>query len=91
MKNKKVSFTLPEEDIRSVAAILISRSTNRFVSEFGLCNQKLEECISIGNSKEILTSVNNLMNCMHDSVKELKQMYAIINQIPEPEAVPEKK
>ena len=91
MKNKKVSFTLPEEDIRAVAAIIISRTSRRFVSKFGSCNQKLEECIAAGDSREILASVNNLINCMHDSVKELKQMHSIINEIPELEVEPEKK
>ncbi len=73
MKNKKVSFTLPEEDIRSVATILASRSIGRFTNEFGTCNQKLQESLATGDNKEILTSINRLINHMHDSVKELKQ------------------
>jgi hypothetical protein len=91
MKNKKVSFTLPEEDIRSVATILASRSIGRFTSEFGVCNQKLQESLVTGDNREILTSMNSLINCMHDSVKEFKQMHSIINQIPDLEVEPEKK
>tara|TARA_R100000995_G_scaffold84810_1_gene64965 strand:- start:2062 stop:2337 length:276 start_codon:yes stop_codon:yes gene_type:complete len=91
MKNKKVSFTLPEEDIRSVATILTSRSIGRFTNKFGTCNQKLQESLATGDNKEILTSINRLINHMHDSVKELKQIHSVVNQIPELEDEPEKK
>lgn len=83
MKLKKISFKVLEEDIRGIArnslSLVIGRLSTRFQENTAQVSDSLQE----GNSVDILTEVQNVIEGLEESIKELQNLADLIGEIPD--------
>ena len=82
MKLKKISFKVLEEDIRGIArnslSLVIGRLSTRFQENTAQVSDSLQ-----GNSVDILTEVQNVIEGLEESIKELQNLADLIGEIPD--------
>ena len=83
MKLKKISFKVLEEDIRGIArnslSLVIGRLSTRFKENTAQVSDSLQE----GSSVDILTEVQNVIEGLEESIKELQNLADLIGEIPD--------
>ena len=79
MKLKKISFKVLEEDIRGIARNSIGRLGTRFQKN----TSQVSEALTEGNSVDILTEVQNVIEGLEESIKELQNLADLIGEIPD--------
>ena len=83
MKLKKISFKVLEEDIRGIArnslSLVIGRLSTRFQENTAQVSDSLQE----GSSVDILTEVQNVIEGLEESIKELQNLADLIGEIPD--------
>tara|TARA_R100000388_G_C7201516_1_gene138759 strand:+ start:354 stop:623 length:270 start_codon:yes stop_codon:yes gene_type:complete len=83
MKLKKISFKVLEEDIRGIARNSISLVIGRLGTRFQKNTSQVSEALTEGNSVDILTEVQNVIEGLEESIKELQNLADLIGEIPD--------
>jgi uncharacterized protein YqhQ len=84
MKHKKITFRAPEEDIRSIATVVVGNVTNRMTVGYGNAAKQLDVKLRFGSAVEVLESIQSLIEVLESGVKELENSAEIIELIPQP-------
>jgi hypothetical protein len=83
MKLKKISFKVLEEDIRGIARNSISLVIGRLSKKFQENTEQVSETLTNGTSVDVLTEVQNVIEGLEESIKELQNLADLIGEIPD--------
>lgn len=86
MNFKKISFTVLEEDIRGIARNSLTLVIGRLGARLQEKAAKVNDSLNIGNSIEILDEVQNLIEGLEESIKELQNLADLIGEVSDVEA-----
>ena len=86
MNFKKISFTVLEEDIRGIARNSLTLVIGRLSVRLQKKAAKVNDSLNIGNSIEILDEVQNLIEGLEESIKELQNLADLIGEVSDIEA-----
>ena len=83
MKLKKISFKVLEEDIRGIARNSLSLVIGRLGTRFQENTAQVSDSLQEGNSVDILTEVQNVIEGLEESIKELQNLADLIGEMPD--------
>ncbi len=86
MNFKKISFTVLEEDIRGIDRNSLTLVIGRLGVRLQEKAAKVNDSLNIGNSIEILDEVQNLIEGLEESIKELQNLADLIGEVSDVEA-----
>ena len=85
MKFKKLSFKVVEEDIRQIAKSSITLIIGRLTLKFQENTKKLSQSFETESSVDILTAVQDVIDDLEKSIKEMQNLADLIGEVPDVE------
>ena len=85
MKFKKLSFKVVEEDIRQIAKSSITLIIGRLTLKFQENTRKLSQSFEAESSVDILTAVQDVIDDLEKSIKEMQNLADLIGEVPDVE------
>jgi len=82
MKRKKLSFSVPTEDIRPIANTVVGLMLARFGKEYTEVGVKLDEASRTGDNVDILEQLQALVDLFESSIEEVERCSELVECVP---------
>ena len=82
MKRKKLSFSVPVEDVRAIANTVVGLQLTRFGKRYTEIGIELDEASRDGNNIDILEKLQSLVDLFEVSIEEIERVSELIECVP---------
>tara|TARA_R110002110_G_scaffold4584_5_gene23290 strand:+ start:198 stop:509 length:312 start_codon:yes stop_codon:yes gene_type:complete len=89
MKRKKLSFSVPVEDVRAIANTVVGLMLARFGKEYTEVGAKLDEASRTGDNVDILEQLQALVDLFESSIEEVEKCSELVECVPPVEEIVE--
>ena len=82
MKRKKLSFSVPVEDVRAIANTVVGLQLARFGKKYTEIGVELDEASRNGTNIDILEKLQSLVDLFEESTEEIERVSELIESVP---------
>jgi len=82
MKRKKLSFSVPAEDVRTIANTVVGLQLTRFGKKYTEIGTELDRASQNGNNIDILEKLQSLVELFEASIEEIERVSELVECIP---------
>jgi len=82
MKRKKLSFSVPVEDVRAIANTVVGLQLARFGKKYTEIGTELDEASREGDNIDILEKLQSLVDLFETSIEEVERVSELIECVP---------